>query len=244
MKQNSFDVRWLQRALHALGYYSGEIDGISGPQTRAAIVAFKAAIGFRVRPYVGPKTLAALAEAFTPALPKKFGPGANPMPPWVSEISKYLGLHERHDNALLQEWLRSDGSTLGDPAKLPWCGDAAITALVNALPDEVLPDDLEVNPYWARNFAEYGQACGYVYGAVAAFSRGKGGHVGFVIGYDSDRRRFLVLGGNQGDAIRDDTWIAESRLIALRWPMSWSAAYQRPLPLVDASGAILSTNEA
>ena len=159
------------------------------------------------------------------------------------EISKFIGLHEVRDNAALREWLASDGATLGDPAKLPWCGDAAITALVKTLPDETLPDDLERNQYWARNFAEFGIKCGHVYGAVIVFRRGKGGHVGFVIGYDPITRRFLVRGGNQGDMIKD-SWMAESRLLALRWPMSWLWTNQRPLPHYDASGTVLSWNEA
>lgn len=244
MKLASYDVRWLQRALKALGFDPGAIDGIQGPKTNSAIVAFKEAHGLRARPYVGPLTLGILRDRFAEEMPQRFGPESAPMPPWVVEISKHIGLHEVGDNAQLSAWLRSDGATLGDPAKLPWCGDAAITALRLTLPDEPLPDRLEANPYWARNFADFGIKCGHVYGAVGVVRRGKGGHVFFAIGYDPARRRFLALGGNQGDAISDNTWIAESRLLALRWPISWPPSHQRPLPLVDSTGAILSTNEA
>ena len=86
--------------------------------------------------------------------------------------------------------------------------------------------------------------CGHVFGAIGAFKRGKGGHVGFVIGFDPVTRRYQVLGGNQGNAVTDDAWLKESRLLSLRWPLSWPAAHQRPLPLVDGSGAVLSVNEA
>ena len=154
-----------------------------------------------------------------------------------------MGLHEVRDNEVLREWLASDGSTQGDPAGFPWCGDAAITALELGVSGEPLPDSLEANPYWARNFADYGIACGKIYGAAASFRRGSGGHIGFAIGYDPVRRRYLIRGGNQSDMVRD-SWLAASRLIALRWPKSWPAAHQRPLPTLDASGAILSTNEA
>lgn len=243
MTSQSYDVRWLQRALQSLGFYTGRIDGIAGPMTRAAIVAFKRSRGLRARPYVGPITLETLRDAYSEQLPVKFGPDTAPEPPWLVEISKVMGLHEARDNAELRAWLRSDGSTLGDPLRFPWCGDAAITALELVLSDEPLPDAIERNPYWARNFALYGINCGHVYGAVASFTRGKGGHVGFAIGYDPDRRRFLIRGGNQSDSVRD-SWLASNRLLALRWPATWPAAYQRPLPLMDASGAILSTNEA
>lgn len=243
MTQLSFDARWLQRALQKLGLYRGQIDGDIGPKTNAAVIAFKRNHSLRPRPYVGPITLEALRAAVREPMPEKFGRDTAPEPPWLVEISKVMGLHEQSDNAELRAWLRSDGSTLGDPAVYPWCGDAAITALELTLSDEPLPDDLERNPYWARNFKDYGIKCGHVRGAVASFSRGKGGHVGFVVGYDPVKKRFLVRGGNQSNAVTD-TWIAASRLLALRWPITWPAAYQRALPLLDASGAYLSTNEA
>ncbi|EBA18411.1 hypothetical protein RSK20926_11849 [Roseobacter sp. SK209-2-6] len=243
MKQHSYDVRWLQRALQQLGHYKGRVDGISGPMTRKAIVAFKLSQGLWPRDYVGPITLGRLRDAVEVSEPRKFGPDTAPEPPWLVELGKVMGLHEVRDNRVLSDWLRSDGSTLGDPAKLPWCGDAAITALELTLPEEPLPKNLEANPYWARNFASYGMRCGKVYGAVASFRRGKGGHVGFAIGYDPQRNRFLIRGGNQSDMVRD-SWLAANRLIDLRWPKNWPAAHQRPLPILDASGAILSTNEA
>lgn len=243
MTLQSYDVHWLQCALKTLGHYSGTIDGITGPKTRAAIVAFKRGQGLWPREYVGPITLARLRDAVNEQPPRRFGRDTAPEPPWLVEIGKVMGLHEVRDNKVLREWLASDGSTLGDPAKLPWCGDAAITALELALPDESLPSSLKANPYWARNFAEYGIHCDKIYGAVAPFRRGSGGHIGFAIGFDPARRRYLIRGGNQSDMVRD-SWLAESRLIDLRWPKSWPTAHQRPLPILDASGAVLSTNEA
>lgn len=243
MTLQTYDVCWLQRALKELGYYTGRIDGIVGLKTEAAVIAFKRGQGLRVRPYVGPITLARLEDAVEDQRPRRFGPDTAPEPPWLVEISKVMGLHEVDDNAELRAWLSSDGSTLGDPAVYPWCGDAAITSLELALPDEPLPDAIERNPYWARNFAHYGIACGKVYGAVASFTRGKGGHVGHAIGFDPVLNRFRIRGGNQDDSVRD-SWLSARRLIALRWPKTWPAAHQRPLPFMDASGAVLSTNEA
>ncbi|MFY0619329.1 MULTISPECIES: peptidoglycan-binding protein [Roseobacteraceae] len=243
MKPTTFDARWLQRVLADLGHYTGVIDGDIGPNTNAAIVAFKRANGLRPRPYVGPLTLKMLEDVSSDAMPIKFGPDTAPEPPWLVEIAKVMGLHEVHDNAELSAWLRSDGSTLGDPAQYPWCGDAAITALELALPDEPLPPDLERNPYWARSFAKYGEPCGFVRGAVLSFSRGKGGHVGFGMAWDQSRNRFLVRGGNQSNAVTD-TWIAGSRLLAKRWPLTWSRNYQRAMPQIDSATANISTNEA
>lgn len=53
----------LQRTLKALGYDPGPLDGIAGPRTRAAVVAFQRAQGLAADGIVGPKTLAAIAAA-------------------------------------------------------------------------------------------------------------------------------------------------------------------------------------
>lgn len=241
----NYDNRWLQKSLNKLGFNVGEVDGIVGPKTNAAIVEFKRSVGLRARPYVGPKTLEALAKAVKRKVPKapQINQYSQVEEPWMQEISKFMSLHEVRDNAELSRWLKSDGKTLGDPAKLPWCGDAAITALVKTLPRERLPKSLEANPYWARNFAKFGKSAGKgCYGAVLVFSRGKGGHVGFAVGYDPVKNRYRVRGGNQGDMIKD-SWIDGKRLLAARMPSSWKRK-PRPLPIMNSRGAVISRNEA
>lgn len=107
MTVHVYDVRWLQRALASLGHYTGEIDGISGPKTRNAIVAFKISAGMRPRPFVGPITLQAIEDRYEEEERPRFGFGRshNVEPPWMVEISKFMGLHEIRDNAVLREWL-------------------------------------------------------------------------------------------------------------------------------------------
>jgi len=53
----------IQRALAQLGYPPGPVDGIPGPLTRGAVVAFQRSKGLEVDGIVGPLTRAALAAA-------------------------------------------------------------------------------------------------------------------------------------------------------------------------------------
>lgn len=179
----------------------------------------------------GPKTLAA-SMALLPM------PQDNGDPPWVKEMKKVYGLHEVRDKARLQAWLKSDGKTLGDPTALPWCGDAAETAMKLALPDEPFVGSLAINPYFARHWATFGrEAMGY--GAVGVFSRGPtSGHVGFLVGEDDTCLH--VLGGNQSDGI-NVTRVEKWRLLAARWPLTYDRA-PAPLPRKTAKLPV-SVNE-
>lgn len=161
--------------------------------------------------------------------------------PWISEAEKVLGLHEANDNKALSAWLRSDGKTLGNPSKMPWCGDFVDTALARALPKEPRPGALGVNCYWALNWGLLGVASPLVYGAVVTFKRPGGGHVGFLVGISPDGAYYLVLGGNQGNRV-SRTWIAKSRCQAVRWPSTY-ANPKTPLPVIKKTGAA-SKNEA
>ena len=55
----------IQRALTALGHGPGPVDGIPGPRTRAAVIAFQKLSGVVADGIVGPKTRAALRAALT-----------------------------------------------------------------------------------------------------------------------------------------------------------------------------------
>jgi N-acetylmuramoyl-L-alanine amidase len=54
------DVRWTQEELNRLGHDSGAADGIYGPKTRDAVIAFQRARGLAADGIVGPITWAAL----------------------------------------------------------------------------------------------------------------------------------------------------------------------------------------
>ncbi len=215
------DTTAIQRALVALGY-SLAVDGIAGAKTRAAVKAFQVKAGLVADGIAGPKTQAALAAALA-----KSGTATvirpNAAPPWHEELLRRKGLHEVRDRSKLMAWLRSDGKTLGDPAKLPWCGDAIQTCLALTLPDEPQP----VNPYLARNWLKFGTPLTTpALGCILVFWRGSktgtSGHVGLYAGEDA--QGFLhVLGGNQSNAITIAR-LDKTRLLGMRWP----ATYPKP----------------
>lgn len=163
-----------------------------------------------------------------------------PALPWIIELEKVKGLNEISDKAKLSAWLKSDGKTLGDPAKLPWCGDAVDTAISLALPGEPRPADLGKNVYWALNWLYFGKAVRPCYGCVGVFKRPEGGHVGFLVG--ESEKHYLVFGGNQKNSVRY-SWLEKDRLRGARWPSTFpNPNIQLPKSQVSEDG--LSINEA
>lgn len=138
-------------------------------------------------------------------------------PPWILEAKKVEGLHERRDHKALSKYLASDGETLGDPAKNPWCGDMVQTVFALSLPDEPLP----INPYASISWLKFGVECDPQMYALAVFWRGTPngwkGHVGWIIGEHGDY--YVVFGGNQKDSVCI-TSIHKDRLRkrGCRWP--------------------------
>jgi len=222
----------VQRRLKVLGFDPGPLDGVLGRQTIAAIKAFQEDRGIRVQfpGTLGPTTLVALELAEPEA-------EADAMPPWYAETIRRVGLHEQRDNKTLREWLKSDGNTLGDPVKLPWCGDAMETPIALTLPDE----PMLANPYWALNWKRFGRPIDIVaLGAIAPFSRPGGGHIGQIAGHDQSH--FHVVGGNQSNAITISR-IEKKRLSgSLRWPLTFPMP-SKALPMTTIE-ATVSTNEA
>ena len=162
-----------------------------------------------------------------------------PEPPWIVEGKKVWGLHEGRDKEALTKWLKSDGQRLGDTEKMPWCGDYTETAIKNSLPKEPFTGAVGKNPYWARNWLKFGEPTEPCYGAIIVFSRGKGGHVGFVVGEDDTD--YYTLGGNQGDSI-NIVRISKARFLGCTWPITYDGP-KRPLPRMTANNIPRTTNE-
>jgi uncharacterized protein (TIGR02594 family) len=223
----SVDVRALQSRLTELGFGPLAVDGVLGPRTSAAVVAFKRSVGLRATDYVGPITWAALMED-TPDSDL----------PWLAEALRILGLHERRDKPALKLWFDRSVAWI-DPAEIPWCGAFVATVMRKWRPEIALPS----NPLGAKNWSSFGVECKPQLGAVLSFHRGKPsdwrGHVALYLG-ESDTA-YQVVGGNQSDAVTK-TWIAKSRLHSSRWPLDFPET--NTVIRLSSTGAPLSTNEA
>jgi hypothetical protein len=208
-------IKQIQYNCDLMGHDVGPIDGWWGQRTNAGVQSLQDHNG---RPLV------------------KVTSGAG-KPPWIEELDTVWGYHENRDNAKLRAWLRSDGMTLGDPAQLPWCGDGVETAIKNSLPAEPFEGAVGENPYWARNWIGFGRKCPAIRYCIGVFSRGSGGHVGFIVSEDADE--YGVYGTNQSNAV-NVVAIKKNRLLATRWPMTYAMT---SMPLAKLSGLPKSTNE-
>ena len=230
-------VKEIQRELKRRGFYKGEIDGIKGPLTCSAISQFKATIGYKATPYVGPLTTAALFDARPD---KTFDSNA---PKWLRMAASYLGLVEyrgsKHNPKIIEWWSKIRAPFTDD--ETPWCA-----GFVGGVLEEC--GIVSSRSASARSFLNWGvEIDGPCVGCIVVFWRGspKGwsGHVGFVVGRDINGN-LMVLGGNQGDAVNIKPF-SQSRVLGYRWPKSEKLPLRigkGQLPVVKSDGK-LSTNE-
>lgn len=227
-------VAAIQARLRTLGYNPGPIDGLPGPRTDSAISLFKASVGLRARPLIGPLTYKALFHA----------PAQSERLPWMHYAIMLRGLHEVRDYSALKKAFSKSVSWI-DPREIPWCGAFVATCMRSAYPNIPIPD----NPLGARNWKDFGVNHDPVYGSVLVFWRGSKdgwkGHVGFY--YGEDATAYHVLGGNQSNAVTV-TRVSKTRLITARMPnehyfRSGTSQYPRKI-LLAPNGRPLSYNEA
>jgi uncharacterized protein (TIGR02594 family) len=221
-------AQWLQGRLVAHGA-SINVDGVIGPSTKTAISDFQKRVGIKVTGVADNPTVEALRT--DPKTHKHASvPPAELMPPWMAEMHRRMGLHEVRDKASLISWLKI-GKYLGDPSRLPWCGDALETAMVKTLPNEPVPN----NPFWAQAWKDFGVGVGAPkVGSIGVIRwNASSGHVGIVAAYDAKGQRVLLLGGNQSDKI-SLSWFKLSAFIAFRWPKSYPL---RAYPALTADGS-------
>lgn len=217
---NTEIARRIQRALIAAGYSVGKsgADGDWGRESIAALAKFQRDKGLKV---TTPGTIALVPSSLTVKalgidLKQIVSDGIPLSPPWLAEAMRKLGLHEKLNNSTLKAYLKQYGGALGDPAKLPWCGDFVETVIAKTLPQESLP----TNPYYALNWSKFGVDAKFIaLGNILTFRRQGGGHVGFCVGHD--KTHFHVLGGNQSNAVTVAR-VAKDRLDAMRWPKGFA----------------------
>ena len=130
-------------------------------------------------------------------------------PEQVYEALEKLGLNEYQHRTVLQEYIGVD------PKRVQWCA-----AFVNAvLQESGLPANYDhPTPYMARSFLEWGESVDSPQqGDVVVFPRGNTGwkgHVGFYM--DSvvmnGNVYYRILGGNQGNSVSIDLYLAHTAL--------------------------------
>lgn len=206
---------WLQGRLTMHGHPVG-INGDWGRVSIAALKAFQKRMGLPETGVADRASVEALRlQPGARVAPLKVDVPAETMPPWMAEMHRRMGLHEVRDKARLIDFLKI-GRFLGDPASLPWCGDAVESCIAKVLPDEPLP----ANPFWAQGWAIFGiNVHAPLVGSVGVIRwSASSGHVGFVAGVESDK--VVLLGGNQQNAITLASF-PRDKFIAFRWPKTF-----------------------
>lgn len=222
----------VQTRLKELGYDPGPIDGVRGRLTITAVKAFQAATGLTPDGLIGHLTAERL---FTEVLASDQLPDATP---WMDVAARVNGLHEELNNSELYAFLRSDGGSVGDPSKNPWCADFVQTCIALSMPDEPLP----TNPYLSLNWLKFGQPVELCPGATLVFWRESRsshlGHVAFCLDVYQDS--VLVRGGNQSDSVCDiEVPLDRLREGGVRWPSTALPA----APLRRTRGTTLSKGQ-
>lgn len=233
-------IEWVQRRLIAHGFNPGIADGIWGRNTLRATINFQKAKGLPAQGVLNPATIEMLRVGLTENSTGSDAPKSDILDrfPWMDLAIRKKGLHEGRDNAALRKFLKSDGKTLGDPAKLPWCGDFVETCVAVTLPNVLVP----TNPYLARNWMKFGHTVEPCFGAVMVFWRGSksgiSGHVGFY--YSEDNKNYQILGGNQSNKVSIVS-LSKTRFLGARLP-DVGGPYPRK-KITSASDFELSHNE-
>ncbi|WP_299671635.1 TIGR02594 family protein [uncultured Roseobacter sp.] len=234
----------VQKRLKALGFDPGPLDGIRGPLTDKAIVAFKKSINYKPRPLLGPLTLAAL---FDGAVATGQGAPAD-APPWLRLAYGYMGLREirgpDHNTAIVGWWEALKLPFRDD--ETPWCAGFANRMVQKAgfqIPDKYRAAALGWR--WTGNGV---RLPGPALGAIMDMERpGKpgSGHMTFVAGRTS-KWMIAGLGGNQGNRVGVNPYSPTARDARYYYPTGYPLPEKTgmdTLPLVDAAGRTLS-NEA
>ena len=197
------NTKELQTLLSKKGFKPGKIDGVMGPKTEAALIAFKKSIGFKARAYLGPLTKAALREGVV-ASPAKVVTGktsSRKLPPWLRLAYSFLGSREiagRKHNKKIIGWWEALKLPFRDD-ETPWCaGFMNRMVQMAGLP---IPKKYRAAALGWKWVGHGTKLSGPALGAIMMMERpGRpgSGHTTFVAGRDH-KGNVMGLGGNQGN---------------------------------------------
>lgn len=135
-------------------------------------------------------------------------------PQWLAIARPLVGLHEvkgaEHSPEILGMWRAIKRSGIQSD-EVPWC-----SAFVGACLERAGIRSSRFES--AASYLKWGvRLDGPAHGCIVVFSRDGGGHVGFVVGMDTNGN-LLVLGGNQGDQVSVKAF-PTTRVTGYRWPV-------------------------
>ncbi|AKG09351.1 hypothetical protein AAX05_03245 [Moraxella bovoculi] len=172
---------------------------------------------------------------------------------WIKTARTYIGQTEikgaRHNPLIIEMWKTGFNATnqahrlkekVWQNDETPWCGAFVAFVMAKAGLSHHIPKSFPLARSWATAGSKLNNPA---YGCIVVFSRGAGGHAGFVLGRDK-AGNLMVLGGNQADAVNIKPF-AVSRVLSYRWcgTQAQPAPHRFALPILASNGKV-STNEA
>ena len=159
-------------------------------------------------------------------------------PLWLIEAQRHIGVKEikgaKHNSFIVLYYFKTVSYIQTN--EVLWCGTFVAHCMKKS--------ECKLPKYWmrAKDWLNWGQKiiqpC---VGCIVVFEREGGGHVGFVVGKDANNN-LMVLGGNQGDAVKVSPFQIE-RVAGFRWPKEYPIPTSFHLPTLTSDGK-LSKNES
>lgn len=164
----------------------------------------------------------------------------NPELKHISIARSYLGLSEigaTNKHPTIDAWAKNlSGQWL---ICQPWCGTFVAQVFKEAGLSNKIPKDFFRAKEWEKAGTKLDKPA---YGCVVTFTRGGGGHVGFVVG-KTKSGLIKVLGGNQSNAVTIQDFDPK-RVTSYRWVSSGSVPNEHRYDLPVLPAGKISTNEA